>query len=75
MNELCDETRFNKRVRGALEEIRAFGGDGLFTAYNEEPNWGRAHRLLMPAFGPIGVHGMFDKMLDIAEQMFVRWEA
>ena len=28
----------------------------------------------MPAFGPIGVRGMFDRMLDIADQMFVRWE-
>jgi cytochrome P450/NADPH-cytochrome P450 reductase len=74
VNELCDETRFNKRVHAALKEIRAFAGDGLFTAYNSEPNWGKAHRILMPAFGPIGIRGMFDKMLDVAEQMFVRWE-
>ena len=26
------------------------GGDGLFTAYNDEPNWHKAHNLLMPAF-------------------------
>lgn len=74
VNELCDETRFNKRVHAPLEEIRAFAGDGLFTAHSEEPNWGKAHRILMPAFGPIGVRSMFDKMLDIADQMFVRWE-
>lgn len=74
VNELCDETRFAKRVQGALKEIRAVAGDGLFTAYGDEPNWGKAHRLLMPAFGPIAIRGMFDSMLDIAEQMFVRWE-
>src|SRR5262245_22204315 len=74
VNELCDEARFRKTSSPALEELRAFGGDGLFTAYNEEPNWGKAHRLLMPAFGPIGVRAMFDRMLDIAEQMFLRWE-
>lgn len=74
VNELCDETRFNKRVHPPLEEIRAFAKDGLFTAYSEEPNWAKAHRILMPAFGPIGVRGMFDQMLDIADQMFVRWE-
>ena len=33
--------------------IRDFAGDGLFTAKTEEPNWAKAHRLLMPAFGPI----------------------
>ncbi|WGM45961.1 Bifunctional cytochrome P450/NADPH--P450 reductase [Brevundimonas sp. NIBR10] len=74
VNELCDESRFNKRVHPPLEEIRAFAKDGLFTAYSEEPNWAKAHRILMPAFGPIGVRGMFDQMLDIADQMFVRWE-
>jgi cytochrome P450 / NADPH-cytochrome P450 reductase len=74
VDELCDETRFNKRVHPPLEEIRAFAGDGLFTAYSEEPNWAKAHRLLMPAFGPIGVRSMFPKMLDIADQLFTRWE-
>ncbi len=74
VNELCDETRFDKRLHVALKQIRAFAGDGLFTAYSDEPNWGKAHRILMPAFGPIGVRSMFDGMLDIAEQMFVRWE-
>ena len=74
VNELCDETRFNKRIHGPLQEIRAFAGDGLFTAYNSEPNWAKAHRLLMPAFGPVGVRSMFDRMVDIAHQMFVKWE-
>ncbi len=74
VDELSDETRFTKRIHGPLKEIRAFAGDGLFTAYNSEPNWGRAHRLLMPAFGPLGVRSMFDRMVDIANQMFVKWE-
>ncbi len=74
VNELCDETRFSKRVQGALQQIRAVAGDGLFTAHSNEPNWAKAHRLLMPAFGPIAIRGMFDGMLDIADQMFVRWE-
>jgi cytochrome P450/NADPH-cytochrome P450 reductase len=74
VNELSDESRFDKRVAGALRNIRDFAGDGLFTARTDEPNWAKAHRLLMPAFGPIGIRGMFDRMLDIAEQMVLRWE-
>ncbi len=74
VNELCDESRFVKRVHVSLKEIRAFAGDGLFTAHSDEPNWAKAHRLLMPAFGPIGVRSMFPKMLDIADQLFTRWE-
>jgi cytochrome P450/NADPH-cytochrome P450 reductase len=26
------------------------------------------------AFRPIGIRGMFDQMLDIADQMLMRWE-
>ncbi len=74
VNDLCDESRFDKRVHATLKNIRDFAGDGLFTAKTDEPNWGKAHRLLMPAFGPIGIRGMFDQMLDIADQMLVRWE-
>lgn len=74
VNEICDETRFEKRIHNSLKVLRDLVGDGLFTAYTKEENWGKAHRLLMPAFGPIAVRGMFDRMLDIAEQMFLRIE-
>ena len=74
VDELCDESRFGKRISGALKNIRDFAGDGLFTARSDEPNWAIAHRLLMPAFGPIGMRDMFGRMLDIAEQMVTRWE-
>ncbi|WP_419730888.1 bifunctional cytochrome P450/NADPH--P450 reductase [Lichenicola sp.] len=74
VNELCDEARFVKAVHASLQQFRPITGDGLFTAYNDEPNWAKAHALLMPAFGPIGIRGMFPKMLDIAEQMLLRWE-
>src|SRR5215475_2087383 len=74
VNEVCDESRFSKKVHRPLEVIRDFARDGLFTAYNDEPNWAKAHRLLMPAFGPIGIRSMLDKMEDIADQMLLRWE-
>ena len=74
VDELCDETRFAKKNSRALDNMRPVVGDGLFTAYNDEPNWDLAHRLLTPAFGPLSVRGMFDRMLDIAEQMLLRWE-
>ena len=74
VNEVCDESRFSKKVHRPLEVIRDFAGDGLFAAYNEEPNWAKAHRLLMPALGPLGIRSMFDRMQDIADQMLLRWE-
>jgi cytochrome P450/NADPH-cytochrome P450 reductase len=70
VNEICDEKRFRKIVGGPLKEIRAFAGDGLFTAQTfppdqAEPNWGKAHRILMPAFGPQSIQSMLPNMLDI----------
>jgi cytochrome P450/NADPH-cytochrome P450 reductase len=54
-----DEKKFQKSVTGPLEEIRHLAGDGLFTAYPGEHNWKLAHRLLMPAFGPLSIEAMF----------------
>ena len=69
----CDESRFDKHVHGPLREIRSFAGDGLFTAETTEPSWGKAHRLLMPAFGPAAMRDTFDDMLEIADQMLTKW--
>ena len=74
VNELCDETRFSKKVNPLLMQVRNFTGDGLFTAFSDEPNWGAAHRILMPAFGPAALHTMFDQMIDISEQLVLKWE-
>jgi cytochrome P450/NADPH-cytochrome P450 reductase len=74
VDELCDESRFDKLVQGPLRNVRDFAGDGLFTADTAEPNWGAAHRILMPAFGPAALREMFDGMVDIADQLLLKWE-
>ncbi|KAK5112785.1 hypothetical protein LTR85_011119 [Meristemomyces frigidus] len=73
MNEICDEKRFGKIVQAALGELRNGIGDGLFTAQNHEHNWGVAHRVLVPAFGPLNIASMFDDMKDIASQLVLKW--
>ena len=73
VDELCDEKRFCKSVSGPLEQVRNGIGDGLFTAYHGEHNWGTAHRTLVPAFGPIGIKDMFDEMYDVATQLVAKW--
>lgn len=72
-HELSDTTRFDKCVHKTLENIRDFAGDGLFTAHTEEPNWKKAHNILMPAFGPLAIRGMFPQMTHIKDQMLTRW--
>ncbi|POS72529.1 bifunctional P-450/NADPH-P450 reductase [Diaporthe helianthi] len=73
VNELCDEKRFKKDVARVLQEVRAGVHDGLFTAHSDEPNWGIAHRVLMPAFGPMNIQAMFPEMHDIANQLAMKW--
>ncbi|WP_340054998.1 bifunctional cytochrome P450/NADPH--P450 reductase [Corynebacterium parakroppenstedtii] len=74
VNELCDENRFDKQVHPAVANLREIGGDGLFTSDTVNPNWGKAHRILMPAFGPDALRNMYSDMCDIAEQLVLKWE-
>ncbi|KAK5996698.1 Fatty acid omega-hydroxylase [Cladobotryum mycophilum] len=73
LNEICDESRFAKSVTADLDKLRYAVHDGLFTAHNEEPNWGIAHRILMPVFGPLKIRDMFPEMKDIAQQLCLKW--
>lgn len=43
------------------------------TAHNDEKNWEIAHRVLVPAFGPLKIQAMFDSMKDIASQLVLKW--
>ncbi len=74
VDELSDEKRFDKAVRGALKIVRGFGGDGLFTAKTNEPNWSKAHNILLPNFSHKAMLSYHSMMLDIAEQLVLKWE-
>ncbi|MCK2216050.1 cytochrome P450 [Actinomadura sp. ATCC 31491] len=73
--EVCDESRFVKRIRPPLSIVRDFGGDGLFTAEQDEPVWGQAHRILMPAFSQRSMKGYYPQFLEVAEQLVASWAA
>lgn len=74
MNEICDEERFGKIIAASLGEVRNGVHDGLFTSYGpEEKNWGIAHRVLLPALGPLAIRSMFNEMHDIASQLVMKW--
>ncbi len=72
--ELSDEKRFDKAVRGSLRRVRAVGGDGLFTADTSEPNWSKAHNILLQPFGNRAMQSYHTSMVDIAEQLVKKWE-
>jgi cytochrome P450/NADPH-cytochrome P450 reductase len=74
VEELSDEKRFDKAVRGPLRRVRAVAGDGLFTADTSEPNWSKAHNILLQPFGNRAMQSYHPSMVDIAEQLVKKWE-
>lgn len=74
VEEICDESRFDKAVRGSLRRIRAVAGDGLFTGDTQEPNWEKAHNILLPTFSQRAMAAYLPLMQDIAGQLCMKWE-
>ncbi|MEI5524881.1 cytochrome P450 [Streptomyces brasiliscabiei] len=72
--DLSDETRFAKSVGPALENVREFAADGLFTAYGDEPNWAKAHDILMPAFALGSMRTYHPVMLRVARRLIDSWD-
>ncbi|MFD4623827.1 cytochrome P450 [Streptomyces sp. NPDC058475] len=74
VTDLADETRFAKAIGPALENVREFAADGLFTAYNDEPNWAKAHDILMPAFALGSMRTYHPVMLRVARRLTESWD-
>ncbi|MFE4581533.1 cytochrome P450 [Streptomyces chartreusis] len=72
--ELADERRFAKHIGPGLENVREFAADGLFTAYNDEPNWAKAHDILMPAFALGSMRTYHPVMLKVACRLIDSWD-
>ena len=74
VTDLNDESRFCKHVGPDIEALRIVGGDGLFTAHNDEPNWLKAHQLLLPAFSQAAMRRYHQTMFDVAGELTDRWD-
>jgi unspecific monooxygenase len=72
--DLADEERFAKHVGLGIANLRPVAGDGLFTAYNHEPNWQLAHDVLAPGFSREAMAGYHPMMLDVAERLIAHWD-
>jgi cytochrome P450 / NADPH-cytochrome P450 reductase len=74
VTELADESRFRKNVHSVLVTLRGLAGDGLITAFNDEPNWRKAHDVLMPAFSLGAMRGYHATMLKVARELIGKWD-
>ncbi|WP_329334644.1 cytochrome P450 [Streptomyces sp. NBC_01352] len=72
--DLADESRFAKHVGLGVANLRPVAGDGLFTAYNHEPNWQLAHDVLAPGFSREAMAGYHANMLAVAGRLTDHWD-
>ncbi|WP_405775005.1 cytochrome P450 [Streptomyces sp. NBC_01538] len=72
--DLADESRFAKHVGLGVANLRPVAGDGLFTAYNHEPNWQLAHDVLAPGFSREAMAGYHPMMLAVAGRLTDHWD-
>ena len=75
VDELCDESRFDKMLGPGLKAVaEGPAGRGLFTSETSDPNWRKAHNVLLPAFSMDAMRRYYPRMLDIAVQLMQKWE-
>ncbi|MGW0283511.1 cytochrome P450 [Streptomyces sp. NPDC003236] len=72
--DLADESRFAKHVGLGVANLRPVASDGLFTAYNHEPNWQLAHDVLAPGFSREAMAGYHSMMLAVAARLTGHWD-
>src|SRR3954453_16861412 len=75
VDELCDESRFDKMLGPGLIALQNSAvGHGLFTSWTSDPKWHRAHNILLPAFSQEAMRGYHQMMLDVAVQLMLKWQ-
>ncbi|MFK0284284.1 cytochrome P450 [Streptomyces sp. NPDC090499] len=72
--DMADESRFAKHVGLGVANLRPVAGDGLFTAYNHEPNWQLAHDVLAPGFSREAMEGYHAMMVAVAGRLTDHWD-
>lgn len=73
IDEVNDESHWQKHVGPLVDKMRLTLGDGLFTAYNDEPNWRKAHNILMPAFTKAAMTNYHERMTATVRELLQAW--
>ncbi|WP_043808229.1 cytochrome P450 [Rhodococcus triatomae] len=72
--EVNDDTTWQKAMPRPLQLLRPIAEDGLFTAFNDEPNWHKAHAILAPAFTQPSMRSYHQTMVDVVNEMCHAWD-
>ncbi|KAK9695918.1 hypothetical protein K7432_012736 [Basidiobolus ranarum] len=60
---------FTKKIVLPFAEVKAIGGDGLFTTDSDEQIWKLAHKLLMPAFSASAMKAYATEMAKLGKKL------
>ncbi|KAJ5880342.1 NADPH cytochrome P450 [Penicillium subrubescens] len=72
--EVCDEKRFRKYIKApVVQEMRKSVHDALFTAYDDEPSWGIAHRIMAPFVAPSTDDVRVRELQNMAAELVAKW--
>lgn len=74
IDEVNDETAWEKHIGPSLARLREVTGDGLFTAYSHEPNWAKAHNILVPLFTKAAMKRYHDRMIEPIRELVQAWD-
>ncbi|MFZ2510318.1 MAG: cytochrome P450 [Gordonia sp. (in: high G+C Gram-positive bacteria)] len=73
VDEVNDESRWQKHLGPSLRRLGDLLGDGLFTADNDEPNWTKAHDVLVPLFTRAAMQRYHDTMTATIDELVASW--
>lgn len=73
IEQVNDENDWAKHVGAILTPLREIAGSGLFTAFNDEPAWGSAHRILVQGFTKDAMRGYHPTMLAVVDELLNHW--
>lgn len=74
INDVNNEELWEKNVGFSLRKLRPLAGDGLITAFNHEPNWQRAHNILLPIFSKEAMTSYHATMAGTVRELLEAWQ-
>lgn len=74
IEDVNNESLWEKHVGHAFRKLRPVAGDGLFTAYNHEPNCQKAHNILMPAFTKTAMTNYHHSIKETVRELTDAWK-
>lgn len=72
--DVLNDEDYDKFINIPTRYLRKAAGDGLFTAWTEEPNWQKAHNILLPGFAHKAIQSYIPIMQATIDQLIDKWK-